>query len=395
MRRGVIRAAASGAVMALLASSPATLGGARELSGEEARWLDGRMSERERAVLDTLVGYAPPEFPEGLEWVGSERVTLDGLRGKVVVLQTWTRKSVAGRAAPTRAVHVLEGFSPDDVRVIAVHTPDGSEGARMYLDRRDVDAPVVVDDVGAYCDELGAFERPVTLVLDRQGAVRYAGVSITGLPRAVERLVGEPFDAESARPEVVASRDERDRTLGLDDEDADGPRVREGTGQYPAIVGSVGQAVDLRGRKGPPLYAQQWLTRRPQTEGKVIVAEFWATWCGPCIRGIPHLNELQAAFPREVVVAGISDEPVGKVRSALPRLNMKYSVGADQSRRMRSVIGNRGIPHAIVMSPDGIVRWQGHPQELSKKVLGQVVRASSIGESAGGGSRHRWTSPEG
>ncbi len=60
---------------------------------------------------------------------------------------------------------------------------------------------------------------------------------------------------------------------------------------------------------------------------------------------------------------------------------------------MRQMIQNRGIPHAIVMSPDGIVRWQGHPATLEQSPLAQTVRAAGTVGDASGGSRYRWTSP--
>lgn len=379
-----------------LLSAPTTLWAesTATLSAEEQRWLDRRVSDDERAILDSIVGYAPPEIPADLDWYQGDPTTLQSLRGKVVVLQSWTRSSVVGRAAPTRAAKVLETFSPDDVRILAIHTPEGAEGSQVYLDRREVGVPVVVDETGAYCDELGAFDRPVTLVLDRQGAVRYAGVSITGLPQAVEKLVAEPYDNNAAPPQTVASRDTRDKALGFGATTNTSTPEKKGTGEFPPIAGNVGSAVDLRGRKGPELFAQEWLTGKPDTDGRVIVAEFWATWCGPCVKGIPHLNELQAAFPEEVVVVGISDEPSSKVRPAIDKLRMRYTVATDQSRRMRQMIQNRGIPHAIVMSPDGIVRWQGHPAMLEQETLAQIVRASGGGAGgADGASRYRWTTP--
>ncbi len=382
--------AAAAATLSLVPPPAPVFAEAAALSAEEERWLDRRISDTERAVLDSIVGFAPPEIPASLAWYQGDPQSLADLRGRVVVLQSWTRASVIGRAAPVRAAKLLDKFGPEDVRIIAIHTPEGADGADMYLSRREVGVPVVVDETGAYCDELGAFERPVTLVLDRSGAVRYAGVSVTGLQQAVEKLVNEPFDRSAPAPETVPPRDERDEKLGLG---ADDSRASRPTAEFPPINGSVGGANDLRGRKGPELYAQQWLTGKPDTEGRVVVAEFWATWCGPCIKGIPHLNDLQAAFPTDVVVVGISDETASKVKPAISRLNMRYTVAVDSSRRMRQMIQNRGIPHAIVMSPDGIVRWQGHPASLDEATLGQIVRASG-GSGSGSGASLRWTSTE-
>jgi len=50
------------------------------------------------------------------------------------------------------------------------------------------------------------------------------------------------------------------------------------------------------GDRAPALSVKQWVVNKPVTarsvRGKVLVVEFWATWCGPCRTTIPHLNKL-------------------------------------------------------------------------------------------------------
>ena len=58
----------------------------------------------------------------------------------------------------------------------------------------------------------------------------------------------------------------------------------------------------MRGRQAPPLNVQQWITPAPDPEGKVVVVDLWATWCRPCIRSIPHMNQLATRFEGEVVI---------------------------------------------------------------------------------------------
>jgi cytochrome c biogenesis protein CcmG/thiol:disulfide interchange protein DsbE len=146
--------------------------------------------------------------------------------------------------------------------------------------------------------------------------------------------------------------------------------------RFPEPTGEVGQAIDLRGRKGPAVEVEEWLTAAPDAQDKVIILDFWATWCGPCIRGIPHMNQLQSAYPDEVVVIGLSNEDAATVRAFLPNSGMRYAVGVDPQRRMWKAVQNQTIPHAIVYSPDGVVRWQGHPARLTPEILGAIVEGS-------------------
>src|SRR5262245_52065258 len=41
-------------------------------------------------------------------------------------------------------------------------------------------------------------------------------------------------------------------------------------------------------------------------KGKAVVIDFWATWCVPCRASLPHLNDVQGRFPKQLVVLGIS-----------------------------------------------------------------------------------------
>src|SRR6056300_213251 len=61
--------------------------------------------------------------------------------------------------------------------------------------------------------------------------------------------------------------------------------------------------------KAPELVVEKWLGDEPQTSGKFILMEFWATWCSACRRAQPLMNSLQDEFGEELVIIGISDEP--------------------------------------------------------------------------------------
>src|SRR5262245_40700130 len=69
------------------------------------------------------------------------------------------------------------------------------------------------------------------------------------------------------------------------------------------------KAVTLKvGDAAPALAIGDWVQGEPVTgfeKGKVYVVEFWATWCGPCRKSIPHLTKLQAENREAVTIIGI------------------------------------------------------------------------------------------
>lgn len=124
--------------------------------------------------------------------------------------------------------------------------------------------------------------------------------------------------------------------------------------------------------KAPELTVEEWISKQPKTKGKFILVDFWATWCGPCRKAIPELNELQKKFPKDLVVIGISDEPSRKVQ-AMTTPVIEYYNGVDTRAKMKKELEVKGIPHVILIDPKGIVRWEGFPLQEGHELTAEVV----------------------
>jgi len=114
------------------------------------------------------------------------------------------------------------------------------------------------------------------------------------------------------------------------------------------------------GKKAPTMVVQSWIGDAPSTEGKFVLIDYWATWCGPCRKAIPELNEYAKEFGDDLVVIGISDESKDKVL-AMTEPAIEYYSGLDPLARMKKEIGVQGIPHVMLIDPSGTVCWQGFP----------------------------------
>jgi thiol-disulfide isomerase/thioredoxin len=360
----------------VVAAAVAAGAGNERGEGPRPSWLD-RLQAEDRGCLDRSIGYAPPALPDDLVWFNTDPLTWRALRGRVVIIQSWTSKTASGRNWALNASRLLGSHDPRDVQLIALHTPQGADSAGSFLDRRGLDVPVALDHTGTFCDQLGVYERPVNVVVDRNGTVRYAGLNPRGLKNAVALLVGEPHDPDAAAQVRPAD-------------------AGETPVEFPPIRGGVRSGLDLRGRQAPEMYVGQWLTGRPDAADKVVVIDFWATWCGPCRVTVPHLNELADQFREDVVCIGLSDETPDRFARALNRYKLpmdkfRYHLALDPSGRMQRAVRVRGIPHAIVMSSDWVVRWQGHPAGLDAPTLARIVEANRGLNGGGQPLCSRWT----
>lgn len=141
------------------------------------------------------------------------------------------------------------------------------------------------------------------------------------------------------------------------------------------------------GDPAPALDIAEWVKGTPVKsfeKGHTYVVEFWATWCGPCIAGIPKLSELQTKYAdKKVTVIGVSIDQSG-MTAITPFMGktgkkMEYTVALDKGGTVQSymaAVGKGGIPYAFVVDAQGKVAWHGHPAEG----LELVVMESAAGK---------------
>jgi thiol-disulfide isomerase/thioredoxin len=104
-------------------------------------------------------------------------------------------------------------------------------------------------------------------------------------------------------------------------------------------------------------------------KGKVILLNFWATWCGPCKAEIPALVELQKQYANDLVVLGLSvDDTVDKLKPYAAQYKMNYPVLVGLGREdIQDAFGPLwGIPASFLISRDG---------KICKKHMGMAPKS--------------------
>ena len=140
------------------------------------------------------------------------------------------------------------------------------------------------------------------------------------------------------------------------------------------ISSSCTHAEGYTNEPGPRLLVDKWVTAQPNTSGKFVLLEFWATWCPACRQSVAHLNELHRKFADRSVVIGLSDEKEEVLRSwANPR--PLYALATDSQARNQHQLGIDSIPHLLVIDPDGTTRWRGDPRHLREGQLEALLNA--------------------
>ena len=92
--------------------------------------------------------------------------------------------------------------------------------------------------------------------------------------------------------------------------------------------------------------------------GKIVVLDFWGTWCPPCVQAVPELRDLQKKHAKEpfVLIGVSSDSSEQTVRDFTGRNQMEWTQFWDKDRRIQQLFEIRGWPTYIVIDDEGIVR---------------------------------------
>ena len=115
--------------------------------------------------------------------------------------------------------------------------------------------------------------------------------------------------------------------------------------------------------------------------GKVVVVNFWATWCPPCRKEMPDLETLYKRFGSQgLVILGISDEEAAKVEPFIHERKVTFPVLLDPGRKVNEMFVVEGIPKTFVYDRLGKLVAQSIDMRTQKQFLEMLAKAG-VGES--------------
>ncbi len=300
-----------------------------------------------------MLGKAPPALSVK-DWRGPEQ-SLEKLTGKVVVVEFWATWCKPCRDSVPHMVKLVEERGKEGLVIIGIHdSKRGADSMAAFADSNKVNYSLCVDS--------GESEKvwkvsfwPTITVIDRSGKVRAVGLQPDYVDEVVDALLKEPAPGAAGQTEKKPDPKPDSKPAAPAKAAADTSGFTEGEPSRVAALKS------LVGSQPIEITSPEWLNGSALTfadlKGKVVVLDFWATWCGPCIQSIPHNNELAAKYADKVIFLGVCHPRGGeKMAETVKSKGINYPVVRLTDESVLRKYQVNGFPDYYLIDRDGRVR---------------------------------------
>ncbi len=370
----------------LLAASVATAQTPTTIWQDEIRREDLGTARREKLTQMELKAAPADLFSTLTEWAGGPAVTSDSTKGKVVLVMTLSSWEPSNLKALERAAKLADAAADKGLVFIVAHPAKLWDGAVKLFKERAVKGVLAQDD-GKLRAKLLSDADPDFYIIDRAGQLRFADVETDSINKGVELALAEtPESAASQvdliKKQIVDARRKFDEPIPAGNIPAPGKRPKvtfklPDSGVYEkaawseknTIQESIG-ANDVQGQRLPNAdsFGQKeiWFTDKPDWNGKILILHFWATWTTAGNRSLAGLQDLITHHGDDLCIIGYSgqDDDYKSVERFLRSTKLlPWYHCFDDKQVLAKALGVRLIPNVVVISTDGVVRWQGNPTD--------------------------------
>ncbi len=276
------------------------------------------------------IGSAAPEFE--LKDLSGQPRALKSYRGKLTVVTFISARCPISNAYKERVKALAEDYSKQGVAFLGINASadEPIDEVRAHAEQNQFKFTILKDEGNVVADAYAAERTPKVYVIDAEGVLRYQGrIDSSHNPRLVKRqdlraaldelLAGKPVSVGSTQAMGCILQ----RTQDLAQSKTAKPAVTKPVATKPAAGKPAAAKPAAKpatpvaaGPKVPLLKPAAFGALIKQSQGKVLVINFWATWCGPCVAEFPELVKIDLAYrDKGVRMVGITADDLEDLKT--------------------------------------------------------------------------------
>jgi len=318
--------------------------------------LEQDISERKgnlsnRAVATTpkpnqWIGKPAPEFK--VKDLKGEELTLEKYRGQVVLLDFWATWCGPCINELPNVKRTYEEYKDQKFQIIGISLDRSQQPLETFVKNEGLGWVHYWDQGGKIANQYKVTGIPSMFLLDGKGVIRKTNLRGHALETSVAELVKENLAKPNPKsPESTSPRKTIPATKMLKMDTPPQP-IGQGPGEW---VGKPAPDFKVMDVNGEELSLKDY-------RGQVVLLDFWATWCGPCINEMPKLkNTYQNYKDQKFQIIAISlDRSKTPLDAYIEKEGLAWEHYWDQDRKVRTQYGVTAIPTAFLIDGEGIIR---------------------------------------
>lgn len=112
-------------------------------------------------------------------------------------------------------------------------------------------------------------------------------------------------------------------------------------------------------------------------KGKIVILDFWATWCTPCVAAFPENNKLSTEYKnKNVQFIAITDDPKEKLENFLGKMKIDFWVGRDDDKNDFKNYKVNGRPQMYIINKEGTIVYQGN--KVTPEIIEEVIATNTV-----------------
>ena len=300
------------------------------------------------------LGKPAPDFK--VKDLTGKELSLAQFRGQVVLLDFWATWCPPCIAEIPNVKQTYEKYKDQKFQIIGISLDRAKLPLETFIEKEGLAWRHYWDNGGKISNQYKVTGIPSTFLIDGEGVIRQTDLIGARLETAVAELVKDNLtipavtSTKAAEPKSIpATKILKNDTPTSNGEDGEGPNL---FGSRPSEwIGQRAPNFKVTDLKGQKLSLKDY-------RGQVVLLDFWATWCPPCIAEMPKIKQTYEKYKdQKFQIISISlDRKILPLETYVEKEGLAWRHYWDENRKVRTQYGIKAIPTAFLIDGEGIIQ---------------------------------------